>query len=889
VTAEQERLDKRRARTERWGWWGPYVSERQWGTVREDYSPYGTAWDYFPHDYARSRAYRWGEDGIGGICDHRQTLCLAFAMWNGKDPILKERLFGLTNSQGNHGEDVKEYYFYLDNLPSHAYMKMLYRYPHDAYPYQLLIDENARRTKADPEFELIDTGIFNGNRFFDVSIEYAKASPEDILARVTVVNQAAEPATIHLLPTLWFRNTWSWKANSYKPELASEPAASRPGLHVVSANHRDLGNWRLYCEGSSELLFTENETNYERVFGAVNPGPYVKDGIDSYVVRGVRNAVNPLTKGTKAAAHYALDLGPHESRTIRLRLTKDGAEPFGDFDDIVERRRIEADEFYNEILSVEDEPDLRAIARQAFAGILWSKQFYYYSVQEWLDGDPAMPPPPEQRRHGRNSNWKTLHAHNVLSMPDTWEYPWFAEWDLAFHCVVLALIDPDYAKNQLMLLTREWYMHANGELPAYEWAFGDVNPPLFAWAAMRVYQIEGKRTGRQDKLFLERVFQKLLLTFTWWVNRKDAEGNNIFAGGFLGLDNIGIFDRNMTLPAGIELEQSDGTSWMGFFSISMLAIALELAVDMPAYEDIASKFFAHFLYIAQAMNEMGGDGLWDDADGFYYDFLRGKGRSIALAVRSLVGVIPIFASAVAQRQTFAALPDFSKRVRWFIEHRPDLVQQIDYKETGGINDRFLLAIVDDDKLVRILRRVLDTGEFLSPCGIRSLSRVHAEHPYVLSVGGASYGIDYEPAESRTGTFGGNSNWRGPIWFPINFLLIEALQRLHYYYGDDFKVEMPAGSGSYSTLWEVAYDLSRRLIAIFARDGSGRRAVFGGNATFQNDPLWRDLIPFCEYFNGDDGTGLGASHQTGWTALVAKLILQCGEYKDKHPLDTRPRG
>ncbi|HEY1975002.1 MAG TPA: hypothetical protein VGG89_00475 [Candidatus Baltobacteraceae bacterium] len=890
MNAERERLEKRREKTEHWSWWGPYVSERQWGTVREDYSPYGTAWDYFPHDHARSRAYRWGEDGIAGISDLHQLLCFALTLWNGNDPILKERLFGLTNSQGNHGEDVKEYYFYRDNVPSHAYMKMLYRYPHDAYPYQRLVEENARRTKNDPEFELIDTGIFNGNRFFDVDVEYAKASPEDMLVRITATNRGAASATLHLLPTLWFRNTWSWRSGSHKPSLRDVTPNGASDVRAIAAEHATLGEFHLFLDGAADLLFTENETNYQRIFGAPNVSPYVKDGINEYVVNSNAGAVNPQRTGTKASAHVVRELGPGETFSIRLRLAKGDppGDPFAGFDDVVEKRRIEADEFYGDAFDGPLDDDERAIARQALAGMLWSKQFYYYVVQEWLDGDPAMPPPPPERKHGRNADWEFFHAADVLSMPDTWEYPWFAAWDASFHCVVLALVDPDYAKKQLTLLTREWYMHPNGQIPAYEWAFGDVNPPVMAWAAMRVYQIEAKRTGRQDRLFLERVFQKLLLAFTWWVNRKDAGGNNIFEGGFLGLDNIGVFDRNMTLPAGITLEQSDGTAWMAIFSANMLQIALELATDSPAYEDIASKFFAHFLYIAKAMNHPD-DGLWDEGDGFYYDSLHDGSSAIPLRVRSLVGLLPLVACAVADPKTLGTLPDFAKRVRWFVANRPDLVETIAYMQQAGIGERYLLALVDGDKMLRLLRRMLDPGEFLSPYGIRSLSRVHLEHPYTLDIAGHQYSIDYEPAESRTGTFGGNSNWRGPVWFSPNFLLIEALQKLHFYYGDDFKVEMPAGSGSYATLWEVATDLSERLIGIFSRDASGRRAVFGGNQTFQNDPLWRDLIPFYEYFHGDNGAGLGASHQTGWTATVAKLILQCAEYQGKHPLDTRPQG
>jgi hypothetical protein len=888
MNAERERLAKRQQKQEHWAKWGPYVSERQWGTVREDYSPGGTAWDYFPHDHARSRAYRWGEDGIGGICDDRQLLCLAVSCWNGKDPILKERLFGLTNGEGNHGEDVKEYYFYLDNVPSHAYMKMLYRYPHNEYPYAWLVEENRRRTKADPEFELVDTGIFAEDRFFDVVIEYAKAAPGDIHARISVVNQGLEAATIHLLPTLWFRNTWSWRHGSLKPAILREESHV-PNVDLLVAEHQRVGRMRLYCHRADELLFTENETNFERLFGASNPSPYVKDGFDSFIVHGRHDAVNPNGVGTKAGALYALTLAPHETKTIRLRLTdcEVSGNPFDGADTIVEKRRIEADEFYADVASVPLDDDLRSIQRQAFAGILWSKQFYYYVVQEWLDGDPAMPSPPAQRRFGRNSDWAHLHAADVLSMPDTWEYPWFAQWDLAFHCVVLALLDPDYAKEQMNVLTREWYLAPNGEIPAYEWAFGDVDPPLWAWAARRVYQIDAKISGTKDKLFLERVFQKLLLCFTWWVNRKDPYGKNVFQGGFLGLDNIGVIDRDATLPSGVRLDQSDGTSWMAVFAGNMLAIALELAGDDPAYEDIASKFFAHVLYIAKAMNEIGGDGLWDGTDGFYYDVLHVDGREpIPLRVRSLVGLIPLAACEVAENDTLTKLPDFAKRVDWFVRHRPDLTESIAYLKQDGIEQRHLLAIVDSDKLILLLRRMLDPAEFLSPFGIRSVSRFHLEHPYVLSIGETTHTIGYEPAESRTGTFGGNSNWRGPVWFPINFLLIEALQKLHYYYGDNFKVEMPVGSGYYMTLWEVASDLSQRLISIFERDHqSGRRAVFGGNGTFSNNPLWSDLIPFYEYFNGDDGAGLGASHQTGWTSLVGKLILQCGEYggQEKHPL------
>jgi hypothetical protein len=890
VNAERQRLERRREKREHWYRWGPYVSERQWGTVREDYSPYGTAWEYFPHDHARSRAYRWGEDGIAGICDNHQRLCFALAMWNGKDPILKERLFGLTNGEGNHGEDVKEYYFYLDNVPSHAYMKMLYRYPQAAFPYAWLVEENRRRSKADPEFELIDTGVFAENRFFDVTIEYAKASPEDILVRITAVNHGPQTATLTLLPTLWFRNTWSWGRTPYKPSIRRAGTGSDREWHELLAEHAGLGTYRLYCEPADQILFTENETNYRRLYGIENPGPYVKDAINDAIVSGRIEAVNPNGCGTKVAACYRMELASKESRTLRLRLAGGNdpiQRPFTLFDDLIEKRRIESDEFYADLADVPISDEQRAIMRAAFAGMLWNKQFYYYVVQEWLDGDPAMPPPPAQRKQGRNSDWPVFHAEDVLSMPDTWEYPWFAEWDLAFHCVVLAVIDPEFAKRQLLLLTREWYMHPNGAIPAYEWAFDDVNPPLVAWAALRVYQIEQKRSGHKDTLFLERIFQKLLMTFTWWVNRKDVTGKNVFQGGFLGLDNVGVFNRNTPLPPGTHLDQSDGTSWMAVFSITMLAIALELAAELPAYEDTASKFYAHFLYIAKAMNEIGGEGLWDEADGFYYDFLHVDGsQPIPLRVRSLVGLVPVLACGVAEPHVMEKLPDFSKRVRWFAQNRPDLTEPLIPMIKGGTAQRYLLSIVDTDKLLRILARMFDESEFLSPFGIRSLSRYHAQHPYRLELDGREHSITYEPAESREGTFGGNSNWRGPVWFPINFLIVEALQRLHYYYGDDFKVECPTGSGVYITLWEAAAELCHRLMSIFERDAHGRRPVFGGNATFQNDPLWRDLIPYYEYFNGDDGAGLGASHQTGWTGLIAKIVLQHGEYcaQGKHPLD-----
>jgi hypothetical protein len=769
-------------------------------------------------------------------------------------------------------------------VPSHAYMKMLYRYPQAAFPYTRLVEENARRTKDDPEFELIDTGAFAEDRFFDVTIEYAKVSPEDIVIRFTIVNHGPEAAPLALLPTLWFRNTWSWRHGSYKP------AIRRGDERHVVAEHESIGTWRLESEQTPTWLFTENETNYERLYGVANSSPYVKDAFHAYVVEGRQGAVNEEGIGTKVAALFSFTLQPKETRVVRLRLAREGGDALrvAQCDDTIEKRRIEASEFYDDLAPFPIDDDERAIMRQAFAGMLWNKQFYYYVVQEWLDGDPAMPPPPPQRKKGRNSDWEQFHAANVLSMPDTWEYPWFAEWDLSFHCVVLAVIDPEFAKHQLMLLTREWYMHPNGQLPAYEWAFGDVNPPLMAWSALRIYQIERKMTGIGDRLFLERVFQKLLLAFTWWVNRKDPDGKNVFQGGFLGLDNIGVLDRNRTLPPGCHLDQSDGTSWMGVFSITMLTIAIELAAELPAYEDIASKFYAHFLYIAKAINEIGGEGLWDETDGFYYDYLHLDGEPpIPLRVRSVVGLIPLLANGVGEADLLQRLPDLDKRVRWFVRNRPDLTESIISMQKGGYAGRYLLSIVDTDKLLRILSRMLDESEFLSPYGIRSLSRFHAAHPYVLRADGEERSICYEPAESREGNFGGNSNWRGPIWFPINFLVIEALQRLHYYYGDDFRVECPTGSGVYVTLWDAANEISHRLMTIFERAPDGRRAVFGGNAVFQNNPLWRDLIPFYEYFNGDDGAGLGASHQTGWTGLIAKILLQHGEYcaQGKDPLAT----
>jgi len=875
ICTENQRLEEARARTKHWKRWGPYLSERAWGTVREDYSPYGSAWDYFPHDHARSRAYRWNEDGLAGISDRHQQICFALALWNGRDPILKERLFGLTGNEGNHGEDVKEYYFYLDSTPTHSYMKYLYKYPQGEFPYGSLVEENSRRGKQAAEFELIDTGVFNEDRYFDVFVEYAKADVEDILIKITAINHGPEPASLNLLPTIWFRNTWSWHNNGH----------ARPGLHrisqnVIELNHNELGKRWLHCDESPELLFTENDTNVQRLFNTANGTHFVKDGINDYVIHGNQQAVNPEQVGTKAAANYKLTLGPGETVTIRLRLTnKAGQDAFTDFDQIFATRMREADEFYGSVIPEHLSDDARSVMRQSFAGVLWSKQFYHYVVEQWLEGDPAAPKPPAERAHGRNHQWKHLYNADVISMPDKWEYPWYAAWDLAFHCVPLALVDSEFAKDQLVLMLREWYMHPNGQLPAYEWALGDVNPPVHAWATWRVYKIEKKRRGVGDTVFLKRVFQKLLLNFTWWVNRKDAEGMNIFQGGFLGLDNIGVFDRSAPLPTGGHIAQSDGTSWMAMYALNLLAIALELAKDDPSYEDVASKFWEHFLHIARAMNNRGDDEirLWDEQDGFFYDVLHlPEGKPYPMKVRSMVGLIPLFAVETLEPEQLDRLPDFKRRMEWFIANRSDLTQNVACMRTPGNGERRLLSIVSQDQLRRVLRFMLDENEFLSPYGIRAISRFHKDNPYLLQVNGTAHRVDYEPAESSTGLFGGNSNWRGPIWFPLNYLIIESLQKFHHYLGEDFKVECPVGSGQMMTLWEVAAEISKRLSRIFLRDANQRRPVFGNSEKFQADPNWRDLIPFHEYFNGDNGSGIGASHQTGWTALVAKLLQQTGE-------------
>ena len=880
-TAEHARLDDAREKKAPWRRWGPYVSERQWGTVREDYSADGSAWESFPHEQARSRAYRWGEDGIAGISDDAQRLCFALTVWNGADEILKERLFGLTGHEGNHGEDVKECYFHLDNVPTHAYMKYLYKYPQRAFPYAGLRAENARRGKLDPEYELLDTGIFDDDRYFDVFVEYAKAGPNDLLVRITAANRGPEAATLHLLPTLWFRNDWSWSGTPERPRIAR--AAGMPG--VLETRHRSLEPyWLHFADAPDALLFTDNESNAARLWGQPVAG-FAKDGFDDCIVHGHADAVNAAQFGTKAAPHYRRSLAAGESWVVRLRLTNDPpagtADAFGPaFDALFEQRIAEADAFYRHIAPADLPDDLRRIQRQAFAGLLWSKQYYHYVVQHWLHGDAVGPPPPKERWHGRNCEWQHLAMSEILSMPDKWEYPWFASWDTAFHCVAFALIDADFAKEQLILLTREWVMHPNGQIPAYEWAFGDVNPPVHAWAAQRIFQIEQKMTGREDRAFLERIFRKLLINFTWWVNRKDAQGNNLFEGGFLGLDNIGAFDRSAALPSGGELEQADATSWMAMYCLNMLAISLTLALRDATYEDVATKFFEHFVYVGDAMNRVGGQrqGLWDETRGYYFDtLLLPDGQRIAVEAYTVAGLVPLFAIAVADRNLFGAFSEFSERYAWFAENRPELLGNLADLTHTGVHDRVRLALVDSHKLARILEPVLDEKRMLSARGVRSVSREHAEHPFTLTLDGRSFTLDYEPAESTSGLFGGNSNWRGPVWFPLNFLLIEALQKHHYFHGDDFKLRDPSGSGPERTLWEAGADLSQRLISLFVPDAAGRRPAHGRNAKFANDPHWKDLVLFYEYFDGETGAGLGASHQTGWSALVAKLIQQHGEY------------
>jgi hypothetical protein len=980
--AERQRLDDVRRGKARWRMWGPYLSERQWGTVREDYSPHGTAWDYLPHDHARSRAYRWGEDGLAGFSDDKQRLCLALALWNGRDPILKERLFGLTNGEGNHGEDVKELYYYLDATPTHSYLKMLYKYPQREFPYAWLLDENRRRGKDRPEFELLNTGVFDDDRYFDVFVEYAKAGPDDILTRVTVHNRGPEAANIHVLPQVWFRNTWSWEHGAPRPRLglgseatdgretgsgerADERAAGASGgrsAPFVVARDDELGEYCFFAEGDPTWLFCENETNTRRLFGAENATQFPKDAFHEYVVSGWTDAVNPANVGTKAGALYRTTIAAGGSAQFRLRLQSRIEDPkprivspFADFDAVFEARRREADAFYAELQKDIPDADARLVQRQALAGMIWNKQFYYFDVARWLAGDPAQPPPPAQRRHGRNREWLHLNNADVISMPDKWEYPWYAAWDLAFHCIPLALIDAEFAKEQLVLLTREWYMHPNGQLPAYEWAFGDVNPPVHAWAAWRVFQMDRKQRRRAgdpgyagDLAFLERVFHKLMLNFTWWVNRKDSQGRNIFQGGFLGLDNIGVFDRSAPLPTGGFINQADGTSWMAMYCLNLMRIALELALHNHVYEDIATKFFEHFLHIAEAMNGIGatqppshgatkagmgvatthspgstvvspapdacdGVALWCDEDQFYYDVLNlPDGRVVPLKVRSMVGLIPLFAVETLEPELLDKLPEFNKRLEWFLNYRPDLAALVSRWHEPGRGDRRLLSLLRGRRMKALLRRMLDESEFLSDYGVRALSRVHRDRPYEFPLNGHTLAVGYQPGESDTGAFGGNSNWRGPIWFPVNYLLIESLQKFHHYYGDDFRVECPTGSGRFVTILEVANELSRRLTRIFLRDADGRRPVFGSpnrvgallpNVSSSNvgppsppiaspassansasdtearryerlndDSHFSDYPLFHEYFDGDTGRGVGASHQCGWTGLVAKLLM-----------------
>jgi hypothetical protein len=884
-TREGVRLQMNQQRDGHWNRWGPFLAERAWGTVREDYSKDGDAWSYFPHDHARSRAYRWNEDGIAGICDRHQYLCFALALWNTHDPILKERMFGLTAHEGNHGEDVKEYYFYLDNVPTHSYMKYLYKYPQAAYPYEQLLEENRRRGKDDLEYELVDTGIFDQRRYFDVLVEYAKVAPEDILIRINISNRGPQIAPLHILPTLWFRNTWTWGRDDRRPSLSisATPRFQDPQLLTILAKHWQLGDHLLYCSGADELLFTENETNNERLFGSASRTPYVKDAFHSYLIAGKHDAINPGAVGTKAAAHYQLSVGPGETVSLRLRLAAridqhPYESPFADFDANFALRQEEADEFYAHVLPAKLSDDAKRIARQAFAGMLWSKQYYHYVVTDWLEGDPTQPAPPRERSAGRNSDWRHLFTRDILSMPDKWEFPWFASWDLGFHCVALAYVDPQFAKEQILLMMREWFTHPNGQVPAYEWDFGDVNPPVLSLAAATVFQLERQLTGVADYAFLERVFQKMLLNFTWWVNRKDALGKNIFQGGFLGMDNIGAFDRD-NLPPGYLLGQADGTSWMAAFAKNMLSIALILAQRDPVYEDLASKFWEHYIYIAHSLNDPreSPNSLWDEQDGFFYDYLFSSLRErFPVRARTMVGFVPMFGGSVVAADTFEHFPDFLRRRRWFIDHRPGLVRSIQPAVTPGANKTLLLGLVREDQLRRLLAYMLDEKEFLSPFGVRAVSRHHLEHPLILHLSGKEYRLDYEPGESTTGLFGGNSNWRGPVWIPVNQLIILALRQYHLYYGENFKIECPTGSGQLKTLAEVAHDLALRLASLFLRDKNGKRAVFGSNQLFNDDPYWRDLIPFHEYFHGDTGRGCGASHQTGWTGLIAQILMDMGE-------------
>jgi hypothetical protein len=866
MTAEKARLIEDRDKKKNWRKWGPYLTERQWGTVREDYSPHGNAWEYVSHDAARSKAYRWGEEGIGGISDDQQRLCFAVALWNKKDPIIKERIFGLTGNEGNHAEDCKDHYYYLDSTPTHSYMKMLYKYPQNEFPYGKMVEENRRRGKLDPEYELIDTGIFNDNKYFDVFIEYAKADDEDILVKITLTNRGTESASVNLLPTIWFRNTWSWGYDSYKPEMYLDEEGD---IRISDQKH---GDRNLYFDQKAEVLFCENETNSGRLYNYPNSGTF-KDGINDYIVFGNPGAVNKVHKGTKAAVNYDLTVSGGKSKTVRLRLTsKFSQEPFQDFDKLFDQRLTEANDFFNELQKGIADEDNRNIQRQAIAGMMWSKQFFYYDVAQWLKGDPSQPAPPQERKNGRNRDWMHLNNADIISMPDAWEYPWYAAWDLAFHTIPIAMVDPEFAKNQLLLLTKEWYMHPNGQLPAYEWALGDVNPPVHGWATWRVYKMDQKiNDGKGDRKFLEEVFHKLLLNFTWWINKKDNNGNNIFQGGFLGMDNIGVFDRSAQLPTGGYIEQSDGTSWMAMFTLNMMRMALELAKENPTYQSLATKFFEHFLYIAGAIANEGID-LWDEEDEFFYDVLHTPDdRRTFMKIRSMVGLIPLFAVEVLDEEVFSSNPEFCSRLEWFLKNRPDLANLISRWGEKGKKERHLLSLLRGHRMKRILKRMLDENEFLSDYGIRALSKVYDQNPFKFYANGNEFSVKYTPGEGDTALFGGNSNWRGPIWFPVNYLLIESLQRFYHYYGDDFKIEHPTGSGQKKNLREIADDLSNRMINIFRKDEKGNRPVFGEDQKIQQDPHFNDHILFYEYFHGDSGRGVGATHQTGWTGLVAKLI------------------
>ncbi len=875
ITAEDKRLADDASHKVFWKKWGPYLSERQWGTVREDYSEGGEAWDYFPHDHARSRAYRWGEDGLAGISDIKQNLCFALGLWNGKDTILKERLFGLASREGNHGEDVKELYYYLDNMPTHSYMKYLYKYPQAEFPYRDLLNTNIKRTRLDPEYELLDTGVFAENKYFDVLIEYAKAAPDDILIRITVFNRGKDRAAISILPTLWFRNTWAFFKNRTRPDIRLNEAETR--WYVLECDHVEMGRYYCYSERSDLVLFTENDTNVARLFGRPNPSPYVKDAFHDAVINGDFSLFRDKRNGTKCACVHGYNLAAGASAVIKLRLNKERVlqEPFGqEFDEAFRMRIAEADEFYAQFAPDKPESDVLAVQRQAFAGLLWNKQYYNYELATWLSGDPDQPSPPASRKRGRNSDWAYLFNRDVISMPDKWEYPWYASWDLAFQCVPLAVIDADFAKKQLILLTREWYMHPNGQLPAYEWNLSEVNPPVQAWAALKVYEIEKERRGTGDISFLKRMFHKLLLNFTWWVNRKDSEGNNIFQGGFLGLDNIGAFDRSKPLPGGGHVEQADGTSWMAMYSLGLMDMALEIAGVDAAYEDVASKFFEHFVHIAESLNQLGEQGLWDEADGFYYDALHmPNGDVIPLRVRSLVGLTSLLAVSVVRKDAVDRMEGFKKRMFWFVNNRKDLGKYVAIEELEEGHD-ILLSLVPKKRLIRVLEKMLDTNEFLSAGGIRSISKYHQANPFVLRVDSTEYRVDYEPAESKTPLFGGNSNWRGPIWVPINYLFVEALRKYHRYYGDALKVEYPSRSGDLMDLRTVAVMLSQRLTSVFVKSEEGARLVYGEEKRYRDDPHFRDLIQFYEYYHGDTGKGLGASHQTGWTALVAEMIQWC---------------